>query len=154
MAHCVIASISPAEKPPSRAHSTDEVAIAPLEMLQYPEAALCTELWNRVGEIRRSSEARALQISWQLTASPLDDENTDGSSCTGSPEAATACAPTASETLTTAPARRRSAEGSAIGSGSTQRAVSYATLPSRQWRPSSQLARPGPSRPMPSTKTA
>ena len=38
-------------------------------------------------------------------------------------ESATASRPTASETLTTAPARRRSAGGSAIGNGSMHRAV-------------------------------
>ena len=52
------------------------------------------------------------------------DEKTEASSFTSSPQAATASWPTASDTFTTAPARRRSADGNAIGKGSTQRAGS------------------------------
>src|ERR1700689_3179966 len=102
-------------------------------MPQYPAAALWTELGKRVGEISRSWLASDRQISWQLSPSPPDEVNTVDSARTSSalsgPACASASAPTASASLITRPARRRSAGGSTAGGGSTVRAATRGDSP-------------------------
>src|SRR5439155_25135592 len=109
---CASASSSPAPKLASAAQSTDEVAIAPLAMLQYPAGALCTELWKRVGEIWRSPVASCWQSSWQLWPSPEDDANTVARLDGSRPDSAIAPKPVASAILIARDARRRSDGGS------------------------------------------
>src|SRR6185312_3079184 len=118
-ATCVSASNRPAPKLASNAHNTLDAGVAAAAMLQYPDAALCTELWNRVGESCRSPEASVMQISLQLEPSPLDDEKTVGNSEATTPARETASKLMASANRTTAPVRRRSAGGRAAGGGST-----------------------------------
>ena len=55
----VMASSRPAQKLASNAHSTFDSSFAPVAIVQYPAAALCTEFENLVGEISRDSSASA-----------------------------------------------------------------------------------------------
>src|SRR6185312_10697880 len=93
---CVSASNRPAPKLASKAQRTLDAGVAPAAILQYPEAALWTELWNRVGESCRSPVARVMQISWQLLPSLPDDEKTVGNSAATAPARVTASKPMAS----------------------------------------------------------
>ena len=93
--------------------------MAPVPMLQYPAAMLCTELAKRVGEISRPSRVSAWQSSWQLSPSPPEEENTLASSAGFASACAAASRPTANASLTTRPVRRRSAAARMVGIGST-----------------------------------
>src|SRR6185437_2468372 len=97
----------PAAKLASKAAMQSALAVAPVAMVQYPAGALCTELWNRVGEIMRSSDASVSQIAWQVSPSPLEDAKTAATRDASSPAAPIASSPVASASFTHLPARRR-----------------------------------------------
>src|ERR1700733_6365683 len=91
----------------------------PVAMLQKPDATLCTELENRVGETSRPGSANAWQISWQMWPSPPEDENTLGTCAGSTPALTVASNATVNANLTTRPVRRRSADGNIAGRGNT-----------------------------------
>src|SRR5262249_57394867 len=67
---------SPAAKLQSKQHRLVDGARECSAMLQYPAGALCTELWNRVGETSRCGVARTSQIWWIISPSAPDQANT------------------------------------------------------------------------------
>src|SRR6266436_4596128 len=95
MLTCVAASVRPAAKLQSNAHKLVDGAREPVAIPQYPEEALCTELWNRVGEIRRSLPASIAQISLMTSPSPPEEVNTVGTASPCFPACSSACNPTA-----------------------------------------------------------
>src|SRR5271167_2116401 len=112
-------SSSPAPKLASKAHRTFDGAKDPVAMLQYPDATLCTELENRVGETSRVDSAKAWQISWQIWPSLPEEENTLAISVGSASALEAASSATANASFTTRPVRRLSAEGSIAGIGRT-----------------------------------
>src|SRR5688500_10256242 len=81
-------------------------------MLQYPVAALCTELWKSVGDTSAAGVASALQRRWTISPSPSLETNTTANAPASSPEWVTASCATASDQATEGAQRRRSAGGS------------------------------------------
>src|SRR5690242_18125561 len=80
-----------------------------LAMCQYPEGALCTELWKRVGDISRGGAASTLMISSRVRLSPADDAKIVATLDRSTPSACDTSVDTANASLTLATARRRSA---------------------------------------------
>src|SRR5271156_6137050 len=144
-------SSSPAPKLASKAHRTFDGAKDPVAMLQYPDATLCTELENRVGETSRVGSASAWQISWQIWPSLPEEENTLAICAASAAALEVASNATPSATFTTRPVRRRSAGGSIAGLGSAVAAGTYGWRPVSTAAACGQLLRPGPSTPMPPT---
>ena len=122
-------------------------------MCQYPAAALCTELVNRVGESSRSGVAKASHRAWQLAESPVDDVNTVASVLASSCAMAQAWSATNTAALTTLPARRRSLAGNRAGGLSKVGLVSQSSGLRNKWLPVDQSTKPGPNKPTPATPT-
>src|SRR5581483_4998041 len=76
----VAASSNPAAKLASYADKLVDGGFAPPAMLQYPAAALCTELWKSVGDTARCGCASAVHSRCRMLVSASDVANTVASS--------------------------------------------------------------------------
>ena len=110
------ASIRPAPKLASKAATLSAGRSAPVAMPQYPAGALCTELWKRVGEIRRSLAASISQIACS-SRRRRSRRRTRPPGRARSGRRRPQLEPAASAMRTALPARRRSVAGNASGEG-------------------------------------
>src|SRR6185437_7368677 len=94
-----------------------EGCVEPVPMLQYPAAALCTELWNCVGDTCRSAPASVERMPWMTWPSPAEVAKMLARLAAGTPLALAAASAVASARRTDRLWRRRSLGASRAGAG-------------------------------------
>ena len=96
------------------------------------------------------ADARVWQISLQFSPSPPDEQKTVTSAPGSMPARVAASSPSAMASLLIRPARRRSAEGSTAGEGSSVAPGTYAMRPVKHASAVGQSRIPGPITEIPS----